>query len=245
MNMKNWFEKFLKEAPDGGQGGGAPVDPPTDPVDPPAGGDVPVAPDFSFMPEQFRSGENPDFEGFAGHYNELATAAAQAKEAAALVPEDASGYELALPEGLDFSDIEGLPEGFQMTLDTESEIAKPHFDALKGLLHKHGLPGSAAGDFLGLLARYDAAGRAAAMKSGSEEMAKLGANAQSRVSDVRHLLDARLPAELAKGLEAATHSAAGVQALEKLLGPRGFTPAASQPSDPKPQDTLSARYDKG
>lgn len=141
-------------------GPGAPADPAN--PDPAPADPAPVDPaptvevDYSFLPDEFRQDGATDIEGFRAKYDDLATRVAQHEEALADVPEDASGYEFAVPDDIDYGDLE-LPEGFGFELKTDDPALKPVFDEFGGLLHKYNLPKDAAKDFMGALAKYRAA----------------------------------------------------------------------------------------
>ncbi len=218
-------------APDGDAPDGAPA------------GDAPetAAPDYSFLPEQYRSGETPDIEGFRTHYDEMAARIAVMEETAGEIPEDASGYELAIPDDLDFGDLD-LPENFSVELKTDDPAMAPLFGELGGFMHKHGLPKSAAGDVMGLLAKYEASKYSESYAAANTEMASLGATADSRIANVERALQTRLPENLVAGLKGAVQTADGVKALEKLLSVRGPTAPTPQPIPTADDDGLSARY---
>lgn len=203
----------------------------------PAGDDTISTADYSFLPEQFRPDGKADIDGFKAHYDELASFHARRGEELAEVPEDGNGYEFAIPEDIDFGDLD-LPEDFSVALKTDDPAMAPLFEEFGGLLHKHNIPKGAAGEFMGLLAKYEAATFSPLFVKSKEEFASLGTAAQSRVDAVKRALDAKLPAELVPGLTAVTNTALGVKALEKLINPR-----AINTSDPVPKKGDPAKAD--
>jgi hypothetical protein len=209
----------------------------------PVGQDAaPAAPDFSFLPEEFRAGDKPDIEGFRARYDDLAAQHAQRQEALADVPEDASGYEFAVPDDLDFGDLD-LPEGFGFDLKADDPAIKPVFDEFGAFLHKHGLPKVAAKEAMGLLAKYRAAEYAPLYAQSKAEMKALGAAADSRIANVDRVLASRLPESQAKAVRALTTTADGVKALEALLAPRGMKTGNTPPAAARTvNDDLAAYY---
>ncbi|GGE29948.1 hypothetical protein GCM10011360_17520 [Primorskyibacter flagellatus] len=225
-----WKIRLFAPADEGNPGGGDDTAP--------AGGDDTVSTgddtisteaDYSFLPEQFRPEGKADIDGFKAHYDELASFHARRGEELAEVPEDGKGYEFAIPDNIDYGDLD-LPEDFNPKLLLDDPAMAPLFEEFGGLLHKHNIPKGAAGEFIGLLAKYEAASFSPLFVKSKEEFASLGTAAQSRVDAVTRALEARLPAELVPGLTVAINTAAGVKALEKLLNPR-----ALKTSDPVPK----------
>jgi hypothetical protein len=240
--MDFWQTKkpVWEEPGEGGSGapdGGAAPESPT-----PEPGSAPdAAPDYSFLPEQYRSGEAPDIEGFRAHYDEMAARIAVMEESAGEVPEDAAGYELAVPDDLDFGDL-ALPEDFSVEIKSDDPVMAPLLGELGGFMHKHGLPKDAASEVMGLLAKYEASKFSESYQLANQQMEALGATAESRISNVERALQSRLPPNLVDGLKAATRTADGVKALEKLLSVRGPTAPTPQPPTTADDDGLSARY---
>lgn len=187
--------------------------------------DTAAAPDYSWIPDTYQTDDGPDFAKFREDYD--AGMAAKAQMAERNTPEDASGYDFALPGDLDFSDIEGLPENFTVKALTDNEVFKPLYDKLGEVLHKHGAPSEMAGDMMQLLARYKATEVADGMSKAKAELETVP-NWDSRLSTVSRALDARLPAEHATALKSAIHSADALKALEKLVSPGG--PRTTTPS---------------
>lgn len=186
---------------------------------------APAAPDYSWVPDAYKGDNGPDTAKFREDYDAYAAAKAQLDERLAAVPEAPDGYDFTLGD-LKFDDIEGLPEGFSIKSLADEEAFKPLYDQLGTVLHKHGIPGEAAKEINGLLARYEAVKVAEGMKAGKAELEKLP-NYQSRIATVERALASKLDADMATALKAATTTAAGIKALEKLLSPSG--PKASTP----------------
>jgi len=199
-------------------------DPASDPAPDPA-----TTADYSFLPEQYRSDEAPDIDGFKAHYDELAAAQAQRDEAAANIPEDASGYEFALPENLDFGEL-NLPEDFTVNPLTDDPAMTPLFEGLGSFMHQHGLPKEAAGDLMGMIANYEATKYSQLHTAAEAEMTSLGSAAHSRIANIDRALQSRLTPDLAKALSAHTTTAKSIQALEKLLAPRSLPTPTPTPN---------------
>lgn len=238
MNMtgRNWISKLVRAPADGGA-------PPADPgnpgavapgTEPPAAASPqvtePAAPDYSWVPEQFMKDGKPDTAALRADWDAMTADKARLSERD--IPTDAAGYELSLPEDLTF---EGMPEGFKFEI-SQDEAVKPLLDEMRSVLHKHQLPQEAASEFLGLMAKYQAYELASTATQNearyTTEMAALGANANTRVSEVIRLLDAKLPKEQADGLKAAATSANGVRALEALLSPSRVPSTPASPAGP-------------
>ena len=249
MKLKNVLLKELLGAP-ADEGNPAPADPaPADtsatdpaPVEPaPADtGAAPVdtGPDLSFIGEDFQTDGKPDLGKFTEHYQSLLAEKAQRDEALADVPEDGN-YEFALPEGFE-SGID-LPEEFVPKINVDDEAMQPLFGELGSFLKENNLPKSAAGQVMGLLHKYEATKIQRGLEASKAEFETLGANdaaRKARVATVQRSLAARLPPESAKSLEAATTSAAGIKALEKLLQPRSI----STPKDPQPAEGFEGKF---
>jgi len=203
-----------------------------------------ATPDFSFLPEEFRSGEDPDIEGFRAHYDDLAAQQAQRQEALADVPEDASGYEFAVPDDVDFGDLE-LPEGFGFEVKSDDPAMAPVFEKFGAFLHKHNLPADAAKEAMGLMAQYRAAEYAPLYAQSKAEMTALGTAAESRIANIDRALASRLPEAQAKALRGMTTTSDGVKALEALLKPRGMNTGNPAPKNARTvEDDLADYYSK-
>lgn len=187
----------------------------------------PSGPDFSFIPEDFRKDGAVDADGFKAHLEDLTAAKGRLEEMLADVPESADGYTFDVPE-IDF-DALGLPK-IEYKIDPEDPVLSPLLKDLGGVMHQYGMPKSAAKDLMGVLAKYEATSFKVASDAMQQDLASLGSKSEARVAAVRRSLEAKLPADLAQGLMSAVTSAAGVKALEKLLGGSGVTtPAPAQP----------------
>ena len=189
-------------------------------------------PDFSFVPETFRTEDGkPDGGAFRSAYDELAAAKAIADEAAAAFPKTADEYPFAVPE--DLKDL--LPEGFEPPEDFKLELTDdPDLPSLKALLHKHKVPPAAAEELANMLAAREIRGLHEAGKAHHEELQKLGANAQSRIDAVKRSVGAKVPQAEADALMADLTSADAIRAMEKVLtsgAPRPHTAASEQTAD--------------
>jgi hypothetical protein len=196
------------------------------------------------MPEQFRSGDAPDFDGFKAHLDSLDATKAQWDERMAAVPEDASGYEFAIPD-IDYTAM-GLPEGFKLDLNAEDEDMAPLLSEMGGVLHQYGMPKEAAGALMGVLAKYEATahlrGEKAAKEAMTEQAKLLGSKAEARISTVQRTLEQRLPKDQAAGLMSALTTAEGVKALENLLSTRALGNGGEAPRARDPEADLRAYY---
>lgn len=214
MKLNRFYEKLTRSAAD--NPGGSPAA--QEGAEPEVTTEA-AAPDYSWMPEEYRSGEAPDFDGFKGHYQELLAEQARRAEEST-VPEN---YDFALPEGFDYG-VE-LPEGVQIALDTDN----PLFNEFGGFLKERGISQEVATGLTGLLARYQAQQYAAQHQAATKEFETLGATEaarDARVGSVQRALETRLPQDQAAAIMGAVTSAAGVKALEAILKPRGgMTPA--------------------
>lgn len=187
------------------------------------------APDYSFLPDDFRKDGNADIEGFRARYDELVAEAAQREEAMQGIPESADGYEIAIPDDIDFGDLD-LPDDFAVDLQPDNPEFAPLFDEMRGMLHNMRMPADAGKQMLGLLAKYEATRFSQRYAAAKAEMDSLGNGAQSRIANVERKLQSALPGDLADALKAATQTAAGVKALERLLAPKSVSAGPSQPS---------------
>jgi hypothetical protein len=188
-----------------------------------------AAPDLSFIGDTYKTDAGYDLDRFRADYEQLASRDAMYAERMAEVPEDPTGYEFAIPEDVDFGDLD-LPEGFAVDLKADDPQLAPLFEGLGGFMHKHGIPKSATPELMGLLAKYEAAKYSGLYAAAQAEMQSLGTAAQARISNVKRSLEAKLPADLAQALTKATSTAAGVKALERLLAPaRSTTTQTSVP----------------
>lgn len=194
------------------------------------GEDTVAAADYSFIPEDFRKDGEPDLEGFKAHLEELQATKAQRDEALADVPEDASGYEFAIPDDLDLSGLD-LGEDFTMELKADDPAVGPLLSELGEIMHRYSMPKSAAKDMMTMLAKYEATTASEMRKGGAAkseaEIKKLGSSGKARMANVQRTLESRLSKDQAKSLMGATMSAEGVKALEALLKPRGMAPPST------------------
>lgn len=234
--MQFWQTKnpAWDEANEGGNGGNPPADP-----SPASPNPAPAAPDYSWMPDQFRSDDGPDFDGFRAHYDEITAAQAIRDEVLADVPEDGK-YEFAVPDDLDFGEIP-LPDDFSVNLKTDDPVFEPLFGELGQFMKAHGIPKSAAPDMMKMLAKYEATQFSQFHQREKAARDEMGNAYESRKNEVTRLLETRLPPEAAKEVAILTASANGLRALEKLLSPRGM-PAPAPVPRPSKQDDLEAYY---
>lgn len=223
MNVKSWNKKPLWQA--AGEGDPSPVPEP-----------APVETDLSFIPETFVKDGKPDLDGFKAHYAEVVDKAGKVKEA----PE---AYEFALPADLKFDGLD-LPEGFKVDLDNEAYA--PLFTEFGDFLKGIGAPKEAAGQALGLVAKYEAMKEAANYATFKADVAALGGEAKfiERFNTIKRAAESRLPADQVESLLSGGRiSANGFKAIETLLSAPSLTAPAAIPQE-KPSDPLAARYPK-
>ena len=214
MKLNGFWKSMTRNAPD--MPGGSPAAPAD--AEPPVE-TTPAAPDYGWMPEEYRSGDAPDFDGFKNHYQDLVAEQARRAEESQ-VPE---AYDFKLPEDFDLG-VE-LPEGVQIALDTDN----PLFNEFGGFLKEKGISQEVASGLTGLLARYQAQQYAQQHAAAAREFETLGATEaarDARVGSVQRALETRLPQDQAAALMGAVTSASGVKALEAILKPRGGTSPA-------------------
>lgn len=175
-----------------------------------------AAPDFSFIPEDFREGGNLNLEKFKAHYEGLAPKAE--------VPD---AYDFTVPADLK---IEGIPEGMSFAVDPAAN--EPLFAELNATLKELGAPKEAGSKIGALLAKYEAGKFAAQVAEQRAEFATLGteAVATARLETVQRVLETSLPAEEAAALMGITKSAKALIGLEKLIGGKGLTSPTPLPS---------------
>ncbi len=182
--------------------------------EPPAGeppaGEPPAAPDYSFLPPELVKEGALDAVALKAHYEGLAPRAAD-------LPASAEAYTL---DGLgDGVDADGLKESVL-------------FKTLAASAHKQGI-GQAA--FAETIKDYVEAETAKADSFAAEQKTLLGTNAETRIAAVGTWLGSKLPAEGAAALQAMTTTAAGVIALEQLMG--GAPAPRVPPPPPATTDT--------
>jgi TorA maturation chaperone TorD len=183
---------------------------------------APVAPDYSFLPEEVRGEDGLNAEAFREHYEALAAENAQFKDSLANVPEDGK-YEFAVPEDIDFGELD-LPEGFAFDLQPDDEQFAPLFGELSDLMKQHNMPAEASKQMMGMLAKMEAIKASSYHTTAKAEYERLGASESqrnARISQARRAIEAKLPAEQAKALMAAATTYDGVRALETLFRPSG------------------------
>lgn len=224
MKLNNFFhDKLTRQAPTDPAPGGDPA-----PVVTP---DPAPAADLSFIPADFHTDGKPDTAKFTAHYQDLVARDAQIAERMGQVPE---AYDFAIPADLKFEGLD-LPEGFAVKLATDDPAIAPLYNELGSFLKEIGAPAAAASKVSELLARYEATKYSQAYVANKAEMQALGTPAQqsARMAAIDRAISAKLPAAQAEALKAATTTSAGVQALEALLRPGGYTAPNAQPNTPE------------
>lgn len=245
--------RSLFRAPDGQEGGATASDPePTTDAQPtgepgdktkdaPPPASEGNSPDYSWAPEGYQTDEGFDGKKLREDFDALTEFKKAQDERLAEVPEDATGYEFAIPEDLDLSDIKDLPEGFKLEPLIQDEAFKPLFEQLGATLHEMGAPKGAAGKLMGLIGRYEATKTARLVGEGHAELAKLE-NSQARIEKVHRALETKLPEAEAKALSDANISADTQRALEKILSLGTFGASQSEPPAAQEYDPAKARY---
>lgn len=203
----------------------------------PAGFDIEKAPK-DFVGED----GNFDFEGFFAKYDETVAAKAIADEARAEVPESPDGYEFAVPEDIDFGEL-NLPEGFKVEFDMENPVYKGLFEDAGKVMHELGLPKSATGKFTGLIAKMEAAKYSQAFTAHEKEFNELG-DADTRIKNLERMIDGKLPEKEAEALKTTLMTADGIRAMEKLLAPRRMGSGDPVPPTRDPDKMLADYYSK-
>lgn len=187
---------------------------------------------MSFVPEAYSKDGVVDGAAFRAGYDDLAAFKAQHEERMASVPESAEGYDFAMPDELDFGDL-NLPEGFTVESLAEDEAMKPLLNQFATMMHEAGLPSDFAKATMGMLAQYEATKYSQMYTGLQQEFAKIS-NADQRLGTVKTVLEKRLGNDLAASL--APNTAAQLQALEKILSPGG---PLTTPPEPGGQDDES------
>jgi hypothetical protein len=241
-----WLDSKITRKPEDEGAGGNPDpnagngDPPADPpADPNAGAD-PQAPDLSFLGEDYVKDGNLDTDAFKERWETLVAQETRFAEQAPDIPEDGE-YDLAVPDDLDFGDIE-LPEGVNIEpLDPSDETFAPVFEEAKAFLKENNIGQTAAKGLMGLVAKMEAAKEAKRYAAATEAYNTLGATdaaRNARMASLQRAAQTRLPSDQAEALlSGMTSSPEAVRALEKLLG-MNAGPRTSQNSATKVDPNL-------
>lgn len=205
---------------DGGQSGGGSGD---------GGRQEPgdTGPDLSFIPEQFRTQDGkPDVNAFKVHYDDLAAQKAQADERKAAIPEKPDGYEFNVPA---LDDLE-LPEGFNkenFSLDVIKD--DPDIPRLKATAHERGWTQEDVNAVAKLVAQREVRQMHDSAQTATEEMKKLGDNAQNRIDTLSRTVRGRLPEAQADALLNDLTSADAIRAVETVLASANRQANGAQP----------------
>ncbi|MDR9393983.1 MAG: hypothetical protein RI571_06600 [Roseovarius sp.] len=224
-----WPDSKITRKPEDEGAGGNPDpnagngDPPADPpVDSNAGADpAPQGPDLSFLGKDYVKDGQLDADAFKERWESLVAQETRLAEQAPDIPEDGE-YDLAVPDDLDFGDIE-LPEGVAIEpLDPSDETFAPVFEEAKAFLKENGIGQTAAKGLMGLVAKMEAAKEAKRYAEATEAYNTLGATdaaRNARMASLQRAAQTRLPSDQAEALlSGMTSSPEAVRALEKLLG---------------------------
>lgn len=171
-------------------------------------------PDFSWLPEQYRGESGPDFDGFRTHYEDLQANLSALTEAQPQAPESPDGYDLTLPDEIDYGEITP-PEWFEFDLDQDN----PLVGELRNWMHEMKMPAEASKGLVAMLARYEAQRASQADAMAQQEMQSLGQGAQARIEKVQRAVETRVRNEAQRNalLQSLT-TADAVRALEELIG---------------------------
>ncbi len=227
--IRTFTDRLAREEPDapgGAPSGGASPDPAPTPTPNPG-----AAPDFSFIPDDFEG----DGAKFREGYDALVTEVAQMKEAAGTLPENPDAYAVAIPETVDFGDLD-LPDDFKVELNADD----PAVGDFQAWLHESRVSQEAVPGLMGVYAKMIARQTAEAMAAQQTAIEDLGGKAtfDARMNTLSTTLKARLGDETAQELMGAIGTAGAVKALEKLLGPGSGTSPRTEPASQEIPDNV-------
>jgi hypothetical protein len=233
MHIKALNMQVVRNA--AGEVGAAPAATPAAPIqniEPVASENAPA--DYSFLPEAYRSDDGPNIEGFTEHYetsiSRLAQLEEQATGAGEGIPENGDGYDLNVPDDIDFGEMT-LPDGYKFQMDPDH----PVLPELRSWMHENGIKGDSAPALMSMMAKYEASQVSAFHAQSKEQMTALGANAQQRLSTVQRAMETKIPsAQHREALLNSLTTADSVRALEQLLS--GQTTTTSQPATGREAD---------
>lgn len=192
----------------------------------PPAGDPPAAPDYSALPEQFKTDDGYDHDALKAHLEDLETFKAQTNERRGEVPESADDYELD-PGEVDFGDLE-LPDNFAANFVSD-ETLKPLQSELQSFLHDIGAPAESGKTLMGMMMKYEAKLASDQFTATKAEWDKVE-NVESRLASLERVIKTKLPENEATALKATIKSADALRALERVLSPAGPKSTTSTPA---------------
>lgn len=196
---------------------------------------APARPDY--IPETFWKADagQPDLEGLAKGYSELAAFKAEQDARLTGLPEAPDKYALTLPD--DFK----LPDGMKFDFPADSPLVK----AVQQFAFDNKLPANAVQSLTRAHVEATLAELDAAQKSIQEAHGRLGDKAADRIGAVENFAKANLGKEEADALVEALHTGYGdriVTAMEKLIASaNGVVPGANPPGSAVPASDDRAR----
>ncbi|MFY0633678.1 MAG: hypothetical protein JXQ91_07695 [Vannielia sp.] len=216
--------------------------------------DAPATVDFSeFVPEQFKTDDGWNTAGFREEFDSLAAFRAQTNEKLEALPEEASGFEWAMPEDHQW------PEGFDpATMNTKDEQGNdvefdpaamfdkddPDVGQAQSIWHKVAKgeidPQAGFKQLAGVMVNREIRGLQESAKTYTEEIGKLGSEAKSRIDNLSRTVRSTLPATEAEALLNGLTTADALRGMEKLIQKAGTT----TPSAPTGKDYASMTIDE-
>lgn len=169
--------------------------------------DKPARPDW--LPEQFWDGEANGIKGadLKAHIDELAAFKAGEDSKRAAAPEKPEGYELKLPDGLDFG------EGVTFELDDKD----PMFAFGRAVAHDLGLDQSGFEKLVGSYAKMQVEQAKADQAVFKQQLEQLGPKAADRQKAVETWVNAKLGPDAAVLFGGITKFKAGIETLERVM----------------------------
>lgn len=226
MLISRPWDRIARNAPGEPAGSGGEAAPaPTDPTPAPAASQE-SGPDLSWMPEQYRGENGPDFDGFRTHYEDMAASLAALSEGQPEIPETPDAYDMTPPEDIDYGEMQ-VPEWFQFELDQDSPI----LGELRNWMHEMKMPAEASKGLMGMLAKYEASRAVQAEQMARAEMEALGPQHSARLSKIQRTIETKVRNEAQR--DALLHSlttADAVRGLEALISSGSAVQPTSGPT---------------
>lgn len=190
----------------------------------PAPGQAPQADTYDWMPESYRADGQPDFQRFRQDFDDAQAQLAALNENA---PESPDAYDFAMPDGIDYGEITP-PEWFDFQIDPDD----PAIGELRGVLHKHRVPASAAQELMQTLARSEAAKAARFHEQAQQELNSLGPQQQARMQRVQRAIETRVPNQAQRdALLNSLTTADAFRALESFVSGATKTTSSTAPGN--------------
>ena len=201
--------------------------------------------DHSWAPEAFVKDGAVDTGKLRERFDELTAFEASTNERKAMLPSDPAEFEMRVPELT-------LPEGLSMPKDAEGNDVPfeldendPELPALRQLGIELELDQEGLDKILHLYAVRELRAAKELEEGAQQEMAKLGPEGKTRITEIERQLNARLPKEMASAITDSISSADALRGLERLMSkasPRATNPAPQRPdmSNLTPLEKLEA-----